>query len=721
MSSFSTPLNKDKAMDIKTILIRPTKDFTNIYYLQRISGNKGNTNRQMEVIGNLIEKFELPSMDESNTIREDCSGRISPNKRFLPSIIDNSLVVAANLDRLFKSKDLDSIKLFYESLLSRNIKILVPKMELLRFKNLLRSLNKDNPKLEQKFIRQVSLRMSESLNCDSSVRKGVKPYCKRSLDLLNSALSSTSDPELQLWVLISFTGATINEYLRDKFCADPSTRLPRFDFKTVQTLLSIESHHPDFTRKQISAYARNYDVDLTPHKISMLRGTKSFALLNDFAAGNFEPEIEKIFNCLELSDFPVSWEGLSKFEITLLKSNFPHLEGLRDWQLKTIESLKNGNHTVLQVMAGGGKSLTFQLPALLGDSGGVGVVVVVSPFVRLIQNQVQSNVKLIGNVNFNTRCLNSGVLPKDRQQTLKLIQGDQLSLLFLTPEQLDPRKSNFAVATIEALVGKVKLLVLDEAHHPRIDGYQFRSSYLPKKLNQTWKSLDKPQCLFLSASLSKKSHESLRTVVGNKKLRVIKGPLHPQNVALFRRIFDGPEAQAMKITWCVLMVNYLRRELNLKKVIVYVNRPARVVQMMDQFKAGGNKKVYGIHARKVGKNLLTPDEISGNQAEFESPSKSGVMVATSAYSEGIDVNVDAVIVMDLPVNIETLYQELLRCGHQGQKGLAFICVDKAANRFNQYSLLRGDLRKVKEYDKNFEFLAEDSLDLWEEITKTFIN
>lgn len=704
----------DKAMDIKTILIKPTKDFTNIYYLQRISGNKGNTNRQEEIIEGLIEKFELPSMDETNTIREDYSGRVSPNKRFLPSINDGSLIVAANLDRLFKSKDLDSIRLFFEYLLSRNITILVPKMELLRFKNLLRSLNKDNPKLEQKFIRQVSLRMSESINCDSLVRKGVKPYCKRCLDLLNSALSSTSDPELQLWILISFTGATINEYLLDRFCADSSTRLPRFDFKTLQTLHSIETKHPEFTRKEISAYARNYGVDLTPHKISMLRGTKSFALLNDFAAGNFEPEIEKIFNSLELSDFPVSWEGLSKFEITLLKSNFPHLEGLRDWQLKTIESLKNGNHTVLQVMAGGGKSLNFQIPALLG-----GLVVVVSPFVRLIQNQVKSNLSLKGG--FNVRYIDSGITYQDRQQIMKLVRDNRLGLLFLTPEQLDLERSKFAEVLIRTLAGKVELLVFDEAHHPRIDGGHFRISYLPKKLNHAWKSLKKPQCLFLSASLRKKSFGALKAIVSKQSLQIEKGPLHRSNVALIRRAFEGKDDQAQKITWCVLMVNYLRRALQLQKVIIYVNRPARVIQMIDHLKAGGNKRVFGVHGRKEGKNLLSPEEIIKNQEEFEVPKKPGVMVATSAYSEGIDVDVDAVIVMDLPVNIETLYQELLRCGHQGQKGLAFICVDHAANRFNQYSLLRKDPKRIQEYNKDLGFLAEDSSDLWEEITKTFKN
>ena len=141
---------------------------------------------------------------------------------------------------------------------------------------------------------------------------------------------------------------------------------------------------------------------------------------------------------------------------------------------------------------------------------------------------------------------------------------------------------------------------------------------------------------------------------------------------------------------------------------------------MNELKSSGFRKVYGVHGKNA-KNGLTNEEMENNQAAFEEGA-SGVMIATSTYAEGIDVEAQAVIVADLPINVETLYQMLLRSGHQGQPGLGFICWDQKAIDFNTVALLKNDPVAVELYLREMSFLKEsDQLSdkLWDGLVRKF--
>ncbi|MDX2470840.1 MAG: helicase-related protein, partial [SAR324 cluster bacterium] len=294
--------------------------------------------------------------------------------------------------------------------------------------------------------------------------------------------------------------------------------------------------------------------------------------------------------------------------------------------------------------------------------------------------------------------------------------GDSTQILFVTPEQLDS-KSKWGPQIIEALKGKIDLLVFDEAHHSRLDGGSFRPKYKDETLNDVWKKLDEPQCLFLSASLSRAAKRSLKRIAPDRTQHLVKGPLTRANVTLEVRRFEGKKAQEEKMASICLLIQFMKQQLGIQKIIVYVNRPARVVQMVNELKATGLRKIYGVHGEQEKGKFLSKQEIEANQKAFEEGS-SGVMVCTSAYAEGIDVDAAGVIVADLPVNLETLYQMVLRAGHQGQPALSVICDDQKSRDFVRYALLK-DEKKCKTFEQDFKFLLKGR-DLWGGLTKKFL-
>jgi ERCC4-related helicase len=731
------------------------KDFCNVSngsvsslkYLSRSSGKKtkktgGNISKQEKRHKKFSKINNLPAPNEKNQIIEYESGTKSliRRKKFR-KIESNSDIPVANFDRLGKFPTFKRVLVNRNYVIKRKHRIFIPDEEYNFYVNLYdRICAGDNClKFYTKFI---SNRLVESLGV-KSYREDLEPICKRYILILKKDLKKAENLDHAVWIIGCYSGALVNEYKRNFKPIDES-RLCLYNLRPAMVVAGIDHHHPEYLSTKnknelVIRDAEKYGILLSSARVTQIRDTLTYELITDYFNGDFGQEIADAYNQIEIAPDKTSFAGLSLKQKRIIKKYFPKYKGLRSFQRKAVNHFHGGDHFTVQVVAGAGKSFVFQYPAALGKQ-----VLVISPLCDLIKNQVKQASKILGRrkVGF----LSSDQSDFENRETVKRFKKREIHLLISTPNQLDLTKETKLKNHLSQIKDSVELFAIDEAHHSEIDGEKFRIEYHWKALNKLWQYIDKPQTVFLSASLSKESKEAINKIVKRKKVKIIKGPLIRRNVALLKIDFDGEDAQELKMAWICLMVKYMKEVLKFKKVIVYVNSPARVYLMMKQIRncLDGNAKVYGLHSKGGDKGKDKSDDeytfvkdgrggsmitktskkkkpkIDSVQEVFEN-GKGGVLVATSKYAEGVDVDVDGVIVADRPVNIETLYQKVLRAGHQGQKAVSIICDDDRSANFVCKSLLRNSPKLRRQHNRDFRFLSEDikGKTLWKMLVKKF--
>jgi len=688
-------------------------DSDKVFAAQSKSGNSAGLEAQHKIVQAVFDELDI-MMTAANTIL--IHGKSGESNRLLPFVKkkpSGSLFIVSNLDRAIKTLNLAKVTELHQTLVQRKSIIVTQDKELKELKEILKVIHSD--KSVSAIERFIASRFTQSINRDASTRRGLPEVIATFLGLLLENLNKASEEELKVLTLAAGLGAITNAYLTKTTGLGEALRLPQTSFREAQVVRSIKANHPDWTHEQIRNWANKgkYGQNLSNAKsvgriLSSLRNSK----LDDYETGNFETEVQAIFEGLEPFYAETVPSGLApKYQIQL-RHKLKGFTGLRPFQKEAHEHLRYATNVVVQVAAGGGKSLLFTIPAMRGLK-----VLIISPYLRLIHNQVKSARRLLGREEVHS--LTGDVKGDDKIRLAERFAASEGGVLFATPDQIKP-DSEFGPQIIQALSGKVDLLTLDEAHHVKLDGTTFRLAYHHANLNWAWREIGRPQLLALSASLSEQSRLTLSRVIDGQEFETVRSSLLRPNVSLQTRHFHGANAQEEKMAWLCLMVCYLKEVLGVAKVIVYVSRPARVVQMMNELKSSGFRKVYGVHGKNA-KNGLTNEEMENNQAAFEEGA-SGVMIATSTYAEGIDVEAQAVIVADLPINVETLYQMLLRSGHQGQPGLGFICWDQKAIDFNTVALLKNDPVAVELYLREMSFLKEsDQLSdkLWDGLVRKF--
>ena len=717
-----------------------------ITYYSRSSGRKSKTtgsniSKQKKVLNEFSRINNLPVPDKKNQLIEYESGTVSLIRRAIGKKKSNSNFCVSNFDRIGKFPTSKRVEVNRNFVIRKQHRIFIPDREYNFFVDLYDKImaRDDCTGIYTKFI---SNRMVESLEA-KSYRKDLEPSCKRYIRNLKADLKNARDLDDAIWIIGSYSGALVNEY-KKHFKPIDESRLCQYDLKPAMTVGTIDDLHPEYLlaknkNELVIRDAKKYKVFLSSARVSQIRDTVSYGLIREYFDDDFGHEVSDAYNKIKIVPDKTSFEGLSAKQRRSIKNHFPKYNGLRSFQRKAIKYFHGEDPFIVQVVAGAGKSFLFQYPAALGKK-----VLVISPLCDLIKNQVKQASKILGKKKVGF--LSSDQSDQDNREDVRRFQKGEIKLLISTPNQLDFSKDKKLKDHLSIIKGSVDIFCVDEAHHPALDGDKFRIEYHWKALNKLWKYLGNPQSVFLSASLSKESKAAINKIVQKKPLKIIKGPLIRRNVALLKFDFDGEYAQEMKMAWICLMVKNMKEKLKFKKVIVYVNSPARVYLMMKQIKncLDGNAKVYGIHSKRGDRGKDKSDEdytfikdrkggsmivkiskkknpkVDSVQELFEE-GKGGVLVATSKYAEGIDVDVQGVIVADRPVNIETLYQEILRAGHQGQKAVSIICDDDRSANFVCKSLLEGDPKLIKQHNKDFKFLYKDvqGMALWRMLVKKF--
>ncbi|QSE96120.1 RecQ family ATP-dependent DNA helicase [Fulvivirga lutea] len=332
-------------------------------------------------------------------------------------------------------------------------------------------------------------------------------------------------------------------------------------------------------------------------------------------------------------------------EIHSILKKYWGYDTFRPLQEDIIQAALDGNDVLALLPTGGGKSICFQVPALVKE----GICIVVTPLIALMQDQVDQLKKR----GIKAIAINSSLSKREIDLNLdNCIYGD-VKFLYVSPERLS---TDLFIERAQKM--NINLLAIDEAHCISQWGYDFRPSYL--QIAEFRKLLPEVSILALTATAT----PEVRADIAEKLEFKNKG-----------NVFEKSFARA-NLSYSVRVVDDKERKLisALKSVkgsaIVYVNtRKAAKETATLLYKNGISADFY--HAG------LRHDERALKQKNWVQ-NKARVMVATNAFGMGIDKpDVRFVIHMNLPMDLESYYQEAGRAGRDEKKAFALIILNKA--------------------------------------------
>lgn len=346
-------------------------------------------------------------------------------------------------------------------------------------------------------------------------------------------------------------------------------------------------------------------------------------------------------------------------------------EDFRPGQKKVVESLLNRNDTVAIMPTGAGKSICFQIPALLFE----GVTLVISPLISLMKDQVDS----LRQLGIAAVYINSSVSKAQLYKDLQNISAGFYKIIYIAPERLT---SEYLPDSFKNL--NISMVAVDEAHCLSQWGHDFRPSYR-NILNFTNSLRIKPIISAFTATATPEVKTDIINLLGLKQPNV------------FVTGFDRPN----------LYFSVLKGEVKDKFVIDYVKKhqdEAGIIYVGTRKDVDALQVLLEIKGIKAGRYHagMTDEERNQMQEEFLYDNLS-VMVATNAFGMGIDKpNVRYVIHYNMPKNMEAYYQEAGRAGRDGLSGnciLLYSPQDTQLQKFLISKSTESEIRQQLEYKR----------------------
>jgi ATP-dependent DNA helicase RecQ len=345
-----------------------------------------------------------------------------------------------------------------------------------------------------------------------------------------------------------------------------------------------------------------------------------------------------------------------------------------------IQSIAAGKDTLGLMPTGGGKSLTFQVPALAME----GVCIVVTPLIALMKDQVENLKKR----NIAAAAIYSGMSKADILLTLENCVFEAYKFLYVSPERL---ATQIFLEKIKQT--KVCMIAVDESHCISQWGYDFRPSYL--KIADIREILPEAPVLALTATATPEVVEDIQERLHFKEKNVFRKSFLRTNLAYIVRTTENKEEQLLSI---------------LRKVpgtsVVYVRNRKKTKEIAD-FLVQNNIAAEHFHAG------LSNETKDARQQRWKKD-ETRVIVSTNAFGMGIDkAEVRTVVHMDLPDSIEAYFQEAGRAGRDEQKAYAVILfnnsdVTKMRKRVSDTFPEKDMVRKVYNALGNYYEIAEGS-------------
>lgn len=328
-------------------------------------------------------------------------------------------------------------------------------------------------------------------------------------------------------------------------------------------------------------------------------------------------------------------------------------------QRAIIEDVLGGRPTVAVMPTGAGKSLCYQLPALLLD----GVTVVVSPLIALMKDQVDG----LQARGIAADFVNSSQTAEAQRAVLARLADGGLDLVYVAPERF--RHGAFVRALGRA---RIALFAVDEAHCISRWGHDFRPDYT--RLGEVIERLHPPRVLACTATATEEVRADIREALGLSAPRIHVHGFLRENLFLEARLCSGDRDREGRLR--VFLTEGAGKS---GSVIVYASTRKRVERYADAVREMlGNRSVVAYHggmgdeARRAAQDAFMAGEAR-------------VAVATNAFGMGVDrSDVRAVVHVDLPRTIEGYYQEVGRAGRDGERAHCLLLFNNIDTRVHEF-------------------------------------
>jgi len=360
--------------------------------------------------------------------------------------------------------------------------------------------------------------------------------------------------------------------------------------------------------------------------------------------------------------------------IELLKIHFGY-ESFLPGQERAIDNILQGKDTLVVLPTGGGKSLIFQLPALIQE----GITIVISPLIALMKDQVDS----LERVGIPATFINSSISPDETNNRLEKIKSGFYKIVYIAPERF---YNTIFLNELKKI--KVSLFAIDEAHCVSQWGHDFRPSYL--RLKEAIKFVGNPPVVALTATATPEVREDIIKQLNlSNPETVITGFARPN-----LQLAVVPSANGQKIE---NIVNFLTTNSELGSGIIYVGTRAKADEIAEVLIEHDIKTVV-YHA---GMDANSRDWVQEQFMKGEAQ----VVVATNAFGLGINKkNIRFVIHHDLPGTVESYYQEAGRAGRDGRPSFCLLFYH-AQDRYLREFFIKGDNPDPKLIIEIYDFLV----------------
>jgi ATP-dependent DNA helicase RecQ len=326
---------------------------------------------------------------------------------------------------------------------------------------------------------------------------------------------------------------------------------------------------------------------------------------------------------------------------TLLHKYFQHAQ-FRPGQLEIIDAVLAGKDTLALLPTGGGKSVCFQIPALLLG----GICVVVSPLIALMNDQVAQLTKK----KIPAAALHSGLSYAEIDQLLQQAAAGEIQFLYVSPERILSETFLHAVSQIN-----IGLLAIDEAHCVSQWGFDFRPAYLKIAQLRAYLPAHTP-LIALTASATPPVQEDILVQLQMKNAAIVKGSFERKNLQYHCRLSESIHHS---------LIQLLKQKSG--STLVYCNTRKQTQEIATWLQQNSISATF-YHAG------LTQEERNERQ-EAWIQNRTRVIVATNAFGMGIDKpDVRLVIHLAAPECLENYYQEAGRAGRDEQPAEAILLV-----------------------------------------------
>ena len=314
-------------------------------------------------------------------------------------------------------------------------------------------------------------------------------------------------------------------------------------------------------------------------------------------------------------------------------------DAFKGQQESIIQNVLNGRNTFVIMPTGGGKSLCYQLPALISN----GTAIVVSPLIALMKNQVDA-IRNVSDKETIAHFMNSSLTKSEINKVKQDIQGGHTKLLYVAPESLTKQENIDFLTSVD-----ISFFAIDEAHCISEWGHDFRPEY--RRLREIFEKISNVPIIALTATATPKVQYDIQKNLNMLDATVFKSSFNRDNLYYEIRPKRDVEKE---------IIRYIRTKEG-KSGIIYCLSRKKVEEFAELLQVNGiNALAYhaGLDAttRAKHQDMFLMEEVN-------------VIVATIAFGMGIDKpDVRYVIHHDIPKSLESYYQETGRAGRDGGEG-----------------------------------------------------